>query len=692
MNTAQINSDISIKTYALDFTGDVKHFLDTEWLLTNSHGGFAMGSALALNTRRYHGLLIAPQQPPVGRRMLLNTLSETVILNPGGKDQRSFNLDNHQFADGVIHPQSFLHLKRFEKDISARWYYQFADVNIIREVYLFDDMDLTAITYHIASPAKTVHLRLHPLISLRDFHHLLSHENTERFSIICPPDMMRALAEDSELIIRSTKSDFTQTGDWWYNFLYAKETERGLEDKENLFNPGYFSITIPAGSEDTITLYAGTGSDLIRDIEESKYRRRNHLTNLCNHIASKGIHSERICRLGQATNDYIVERRVDCELSTSILAGFPWFADWGRDTMICLPGLLLETGRYNEALLTLKTFGKHVRNGLVPNRFDDYGGSPHYNTVDASLWYIHAACRYLELTDDRHKFHEYVLPACKEIIKYYRTGTDFGIGMDEEDKLIYAGNEDTQLTWMDAKRDNVVFTPRHGKAVEINALWHHALLGLSSVLNDDDPAYSEELSSLAKEVAVSFRNKFWNDDAGCLYDCLIPDADYEDGWRPSPEIRPNQLFAVSLSNSPLRIAQQRAIVDICQEHLLTPMGLRTLSPQDPAYRPRFEGDMFSRDAAYHQGTVWPWLIGPFIEAFLRVGGFTEKTRKQAYEFITPLLNELDSQCLGQIAEVYDGGDPNSPVLEQRPQGCVAQAWSVAELLRAVILIHSGPVD
>ncbi|MCK4871575.1 MAG: glycogen debranching enzyme family protein [Phycisphaerales bacterium] len=676
----------------LSYDGDVDAFSGIEWLLTNKRGGFAMGSALGLNTRRYHGLLIAATQPPVGRIMLLNGLIERIAIQTGRSAETVAEISNHRFTDGTIHPQGHTYLKRFEIDHACRWVYQIGDVEITRELYLFDDRDECAISYHVKSPGRTVRIRIAPLVSVRDFHELLRDTTDDRFGFVPGPKQIMLCTDACELCIGSEQAIFVPDEDWWHQFHYAREAERGLADSESLFTPGCFEYTFdPRTSKHPLTIYAGVGSDLVRPIEESIAQHQGHIAAITDHVRASGVTAEPVLRLARASDAYVVGRRVDGVLSTSILAGFPWFADWGRDTMICLPGLLLTTGRWGEALQTLSTFGRHVQRGLIPNRFDDYGGRPHYNTVDASLWYIHAASQYLAMSKDFDGFAEHALPACLEIIEHYRRGTDLGIGMDEGDKLIFAGDANTQLTWMDAKRDGTVFTPRHGKAVEINALWHHALLAVSEAVTSHDAALSASLRMLAGEVAASFRQAFWNDDTRCLYDVLTADSAYEDGWRPVPDIRPNQLLAVSLPHSPLRIAQQRAVVDVCREHLLTPMGLRTLSPTDPAYQPRFEGDMFARDAAYHQGTCWPWLIGPFVEAFLRSEGFTENARRQAREFISPLLAQLDSQCLGQIAEVYDGGDPAAADLDQRPQGCIAQAWSVAELLRIAILIERGPI-
>ncbi len=378
-------------------------------------------------------------------------------------------------------------------------------------------------------------------------------------------------------------------------------------------------------------------------------------------------------RLAIAARQFVVTRRRGEDAWSTIIAGYPWFADWGRDSMISLPGLLLESGRLEEARSVLHTFARHVHHGLVPNRFADDGGTPEYNSVDASLWFVHGVRQLLE-RDDWPDVGE-LLAACRSIVEAFRDGTDFGIHQTD-DGLIAAGDPSTQLTWMDAKRDGITFTPRHGKAVEINALWYNALLALSEMTADQrDQA---QLEAQAETVKHAFREAFWWPQQECCHDVLMP---VDGGWAPDSTLRPNQIFAVSLPRSPLTKEQQQGVVAAVKAHLLTPAGLRTLSPEDPAYKGRYEGDLMQRDAAYHQGTVWPWLLGPFAEAWLRVNDFSAEAKAEVRGMIQPLLEDLDRGGLGQVAEVYDGDSP------QRPSGCPAQAWSVAELLRILNMIE-----
>jgi predicted glycogen debranching enzyme len=348
--------------------------------------------------------------------------------------------------------------------------------------------------------------------------------------------------------------------------------------------------------------------------------------------------------------------------------------------MISLPGLLLVTGQYKNAMCVLSTLARHRRRGLILNNFDDRTGEPSYNTVDASLWFLHTSCEYLRATEDRAGFDQHLRPACIDVIEAYIAGTDYGIRVDR-DGLVMAGDPTTQLTWMDAKRDGIVFTPRHGKPVEINALWHHGLLAVAAAIAEGDAKHAERYRGAAALAAESFNNQFWNSAKECLYDVLHPG----DGraWLPNDQVRPNQIFAVSLEHSPLDERRQRAVVQTVRARLLTPHGLRTLDPSDPGYRGRFAGPIFDRDAAYHNGTVWPWLMGPFAEAVLRLGRFSPAARADARDLLRPLIDRLDAESLGQLPEVFDGDDqPGAP---QRPGGCIAQAWSVAEVLRVFTL-------
>ncbi|MEX2386927.1 MAG: amylo-alpha-1,6-glucosidase, partial [Phycisphaeraceae bacterium] len=411
--------------------------------------------------------------------------------------------------------------------------------------------------------------------------------------------------------------------------------------------------------------------------------------------------------LAIAADDFVVDRTIGDEKLSTIIAGYPWFGDWGRDTFIALPGLLLDTGRHDEARAVLRAFARSIRDGLVPNRFDDYDASAaHYNTVDASLWFISSALKYIDVTDDDHAWHDWLAEACLDIVHHYQQGTAGEvtlpngrtrpmIGMDR-DGLIVAGTPGTQLTWMDAACGDVVFTPRPGKCVEINALWHHALLDLADALerrpmkHASKRARPDDLRKLAATVQRSFNSLFWNGEAKCLFDHVY-DGDAEPSVDAS--IRPNQAFAVAVAHSPLPVTKQRQVLKAIRDHLLTPVGLRTLPPDHPAYHGRYTGDQFHRDEAYHQGTIWPWLIGVYAEGLLRVGKFSDKARAEALQTIAPLLDHLQGSTpvpfrggIGQLAEIYEADADKQG--QHRPVGCPAQAWSVAEALRICRLVST----
>jgi predicted glycogen debranching enzyme len=370
--------------------------------------------------------------------------------------------------------------------------------------------------------------------------------------------------------------------------------------------------------------------------------------------------------LFRAAADFIVLRnRPDGKAGTTILAGYPWFADWGRDTMISLPGLLLTTGRFTEACQVLSVFAQYVSEGMIPNRFDDYTNEPSYNTVDASLWFVHACYAYLAYSNDRKTFEQALLPACREIVRGYKQGTRYHIKMDEADGLITQGDATTQLTWMDAKMGQTVFTPRQGKAVEINALWHHAL----RLLGED---------ALADKVGESFRKAFYVSPFRGLADVV---SGGPGNYQRDNSVRPNQIYAVSLAHSPLTAEQQSAVVEVVRRELLTPYGLRTLARGDGRYKAKYTGNQWLRDGAYHNGTVWPWLIGGFLEAYLKVNAFSDGAVRQVREWLEPLIGHMaDRGCIGQLPEIFDADEPHRPV------GTPAQAWSVAEVLRVAAMV------
>lgn len=713
-----------------------------EWLLTTGTGGYAMGTAPGIPTRRYHGLLVASITPPVRRAVLLSEFVADIDVPSRGR----FAISTFNFAGGVRHPDGASRLELFENDgLSCRWVWRFNisgdDVTIVRELTLAEGRSAAVVRYAVAEPGTRMRLHLRPLCAMRNFH-ALQHEQPERnddqgVRVVSHNDHAVDIAStiDGRRVVLRLQSDntgkFNHQPDWWRRFVYDRETERGQDNTEDMYSPGEFTLDVVPGDNPVLQISASmlsTDDDGIEEpprisqdpaqhVTSSAWARRERLGTAIRNIAppaSSGllpIDIEAIARLVIAADSFVVRKPACAEPwirpgGTSIIAGYPWFSDWGRDSMIALPGLLLSCGRHAEALEVLRTFAGARQHGLIPNRFDDDGGESEYNTADASMWFLHAACAWLDATNDRQSFQQHLRPACEDLVNAHQHGTIYDIRMDPADALITAGTLETQLTWMDARRDGVVFTPRHGKAVEINALWHHGLCALSRAIAPDDKPAAEKLKQLAERVRASFQQKFWNENDGCLFDRLEPppsplhNSSHNDNstaldWRPSREIRPNQLFAVSLEHSPLSQQQQASVVRVVKERLLTPVGVRTLDPADPAYKPAYTGPLFQRDEAYHQGTAWPWLLGPYAEAVLRADNFSEHARQEALNALRPILHTLDSHGLGTISEVYDGGPTTSPSPQlptashhQHPDGCPAQAWSVSEVLRATLLALS----
>lgn len=688
-------------------SGDMDTVLSREWLITNNLGSYASSSVINCNTRRYHGMLIASEIPPLGRITTVNNFLERLII-----DGREYEMSNFEF-NGAVHPQGFRYQTSFQRQIeedlsSVSFTYQIDGVTFIRTLWLFADSN-TALIYWLAADTqgmRSLQFAAHPFVSMRDFHSLrrqsagnlfnLSQTN-QTLHLHTPPfggDTVNT-AYHLNLIptgLRGpTKTEYRPGSDWWFNFRYRLDAERCQECGEDLFTPGYFeeqghgrigfglwldTQNLDGKERDKlltrVNYHLQSGQGPLTIIEEVS----SSLTPTVNSTSNNPLNEPAEVTLRKAAGQFIVRRNdLKNKSKWSILAGFPWFGDWGRDAFIALPGLLLSTGRYEQALGVLQLFGSAESQGLIPNRFDDYGGEPDYNTVDASLWYIHAADEYLRTSGDTDSWKKFLQKVCLNIVENYMQGTQFDIRMDPHDALIHAGSEKTQITWMDAQCNNVVFTPRWGKPVEINALWYNALRILAERLKESKPKKAREFNTLAEKVAANFQQSFWNENGRYLYDCIRDD--FKD-----LAIRPNQIYAVSLRHTPLQPDQQTAVVECVKTHLLTPYGLRSLAPSDPQYKGLYVGDQFSRDSAYHQGTVWSHLIGPFIDAYLRVNNFTPEAANQCRDFINPLLDHLYEAGIGSVSEIFDGDAPH------KPRGCFAQAWSVAETIRAHLAIRN----
>jgi predicted glycogen debranching enzyme len=647
--------------FSIETGGQLEPHIHQEWLLTNGLGGFASSTVIGCNTRRYHGLLCAATLPPVGRIMTVNRIAEFLWLD--GNTQRPLELSVNQFRDR-FHPLGDRYLQKFQIDDTACWEYEIEGVRVTKELQLLWTRNAAILRYTVDPKGpRQIQFGLQPFVSLRDFHYVRKAQGNAMLPR--PGTREVSITEGNHSVyLRADAGKFIPNPDWWYGHVYAIETERGMDDCEDLFTPGRFMLE--ANGPLTMMLWISLEPMHQPDWKEELSRRREGFDSAYHDPENRSAgaaplrsRSRAIRMLERAANDFVVYRRApNGKNGTTVIAGYPWFADWGRDTMISLPGLFLTTGRFHQAREVLSVFAEYVSEGMIPNRFDDYSNEPHYNTVDASLWFIHSAFEYLKRSRDQRTFDTVLRPACREIIEGYSRGTRFNIKMDPDDGLISQGDPTTQLTWMDAKTNDVVFTPRQGKAVEINALWYHALVLMGE-------------QELASRVEASFRKTFWINPFRGLNDVV-------EGGRRDSSCRPNQIFAVSLPNSPLTIDQQHAVVEVVRRELLTPAGLRTLSPANPGYRGRYAGPMFDRDAAYHNGCVWPWLIGPFLDAYLRVNGRTSNALDHARRWLQPVISRMDEFCIGQIHEICEGDPPHRPV------GCPAQAWSVAEVLRLAV--------
>jgi predicted glycogen debranching enzyme len=644
-----------------DICRDLREATAREWLETNGLGGFASSTVAGLNTRRYHGLLVAATRPPVGRTALLSKLEETLVV--GG---RRHELSVNQYP-GIVHPQGHLLMSRFRLDPFPVFTYRAEGFELEKAVVMLHGENTTCVRYslrRVNTSETDVRLEVRPLIAFRDYH-ALTHENgaldprvrvEEGLLAVAPYEGLPALHFAHE------GGEVEAAGYWYRNFTYSEEQARGLDSTEDLFSP--FALKFDLGGRDEVSVIASTERRDARRVGElirAEVERRETV------LKSSPSNAEAVRALTAAADQYVVARGPQ----KTVIAGYHWFGDWGRDTMIALPGLTLVTGRFDVARSILAEFARHVSEGMLPNRFTEAGEAPEYNTVDATLWYFEAARALVAYTGDAEFVRANLYPVLRDIVEWHRRGTRYGIHVDE-DGLLAAGVEGAQLTWMDAKVGDRVITPRHGKPVEIQALWYNALRTMEELAREFGFVADEgKYAGMASRALDSFNVQFWNEEAGCLYDVVSGDAR-------DASLRPNQILAVSLHHSMLSAERARRVVETVERELLTPYGLRSLAPTDPQYSGRYGGGPAERDAVYHQGAVWAWLVGPFVTAFLKVHGRTPETVGRARNMLAPLVAHLKEACLGHVSEIFEGDAPHAP------RGAVAQAWSVAELLRALV--------
>jgi predicted glycogen debranching enzyme len=647
-----------------------------EWLVTNGIGAFASGTIATGMTRRYHGLLIAALQPPLGRNQLVAVLDE--IVRYGGA---TYSLATHRWASGAVDPQGFLNIESFRLEGTIPvWTYSFADALLEKRVWMVQAENTTFIHYTLVRARDPLEIDLKALVNYRDFHSL-THAGDWHMTIAPVEDGVMVLAFEgaTPFYLKSAQASCEPCHEWYRDCYLPRETERGLDDREDHLFAALFRSKLNSG--ESFSIVATTEATAALDGAASRAGRTAHEAGLVSAWQAQNEKSAAhapgwLRQLVLAADQFIVKRSLPEEPGgRSVIAGYHWFGDWGRDTMIALPGLALATGRAEAAKRILLAFARYVDGGMLPNNFPDAGGKPEYNTADAALWYFEAVRQYFDATKDIVTLQK-LYPVMASMIDAHVAATRYNIHIDSADGLLYAGGPGVQLTWMDAKIGDWVVTPRTGKPVEINALWINALETMAQFASLlDKPA--DNYTLLSAQAKNSFQ-KFWNAERNCCFDVIDVPGSAKSGGKDAT-LRPNQILAVSLPSSPLGKEQQKAVVDICAQHLLTGYGLRSLAVGEPGYQGHYGGDQPTRDAAYHQGTVWGWLLGPFAAAHLRVYG----DRSAALRHLEPLGSNISVYGLGTLAEIFDGDPPHAP------RGCIAQAWTVAEILRAWSEIIKG---
>jgi predicted glycogen debranching enzyme len=679
-----MNSDIVIKTKWTGDPAEREELLNREWLVTNGLGGYASGTISGVPTRRFHSLLTASLSDPQGRYVMLNQLSELVRFPDGGTQK----IGGIELAGGPIdlHGMSSLREFRLESGLPV-WRYELAN-HVIEKTILMPYMSNTVhVGYRLVSGTGPVRLKIRVAVHFRRHDASLSEglplDSYDLKASAGRIEIQGVSIPSLRLYVDGGNSAFTIEAKRISNILYRIEEQRGYDAQGNLWSPGYFRVDLTAGKDVTLIASSESWESIMAltpaETFQAELERCRRLLAEARPELAKGLAKQLVLAADQfiiAPIERVAEttriRATGGDVRT-IIAGYHWFTDWGRDTMISLEGLTLTTGRHIEAGHILRTFAHHLRDGLIPNMFPEGESEGIYNTADATLWFFHALDRYLEITGDRGLLKE-LLPKLLDIIDHHIRGTRYGIHCDPGDSLLVQGDPRYALTWMDAKLGDWVVTPRRGKAVEINALWYNALRLMEKWMQEENlSSGTTEIAKRADDTRNSFNQRFWNAETGHLYDVI----DGENG-KNDPACRPNQLFALALPHPVLDQAHWQSVFQAIKDRLLTPVGLRTLSPDHPDYKADYHGDLRTRDAAYHQGTVWPWLLGPYTDAWLRV--YPEQ-REDARDFLDQLLERhLHEACIGSVSEVFDAEGLFTP------RGCIAQAWSVAEILRVWVKV------
>lgn len=680
---------------------DLSKAVSYEWLETNGLGGWSGSSIIGAHTRRYHGLLVAAIVPPAERMVLLSKLDEAIVTN----DKRT-ELGVNCYPGNTIHPRGHQYLEKFSKDLFPQWEYKAEGIHLEKTIVMIHGENTVVIMYEVIKAAEAFTLELLPLVAARGYHSLTKEGPQMHWDAGFKEGIFHNQPDGkTDLYISVPGSMYQHQPRWFRNFQYSAEQYRGLDYSEDLFNHGLFSVALKQG--DSFGIIVSTEKPVGRNAHDllRKETKRRRL------LVSNETGGEVTRQLVLAADQFIVRRTASSgspqgrepgaqpslieaptkDLSISkngvgalqaspnggglegalatIIAGYHWFTDWGRDTMISLPGLCLSTGRFEDAKKILAAFAASTSMGMLPNRFQDNGEEPEYNNVDGTLWYFIAVHKYLQATGDKDFILGNILPVLKDILDWHFKGTRYNIIVDS-DGLLFAGEQGQQLTWMDARIGNWVVTPRMGKPVEIQALWYNALKIFAELLAlNGQPDDALNVSFNADRAKDSFNKLFWYEERGYLYDVI------DEKGQPDASLRPNQLFAISLPHSLIEEEKAKSVLKIVEEKLYTPVGLRSLPKEDPRYVGVYGGDQWHRDSSYHQGTVWSWLLGPYVDAVIKVQGTSGK--EQAIKMIEDFEYHLDEGCIGSVSEIFDASAP------YHPRGCVAQAWGVAELLRVI---------
>lgn len=639
---------------------------NSEWLVTNGIGGYASASLSGALTRRYHGLLIAALRPPLQRTLLLAKLDETASYLA-----HSYPLFSNIWQNQKIDPRGHYFIEKFYLSGSIpNWEYRLGDAVLRKSIWMKPGANTTYVTYTLIRASAALQLSIKAIVNFRG-HHNTAQRSREKIAVHIGPGLIQLdSGRGTGFKVYTSQGENRIVQQWIRDYYYPIEARRGLDALDDHLHAANIQFSLEPGQQAHII--ATTEQEAPLSPPEALADRMHYEIDLLNkanklwHFPPVKPHdhdrSNQLKHLCIAADQFIVSRPVPGEPDgQSVIAGYPWFSDWGRDTMISLPGLALATGRPELARIIIRTFAHFIDQGMLPNRFPSAHEKPEYNTVDATLWYFYAIHSYLKITQDIALLEE-IYPRLVDIVDWHISGTRYKIKVDPADQLLYAGEAGVQLTWMDAKVDDWVVTPRIGKPVEINALWYNAnqfMHNFANQLNKPGQRYAE----YAQSIAHNFQ-KFWLPDEGYLYDVIEGPEGHDASFRP------NQLFAISLPHSPLSTDQQQSVVRLCAQKLYSGMGLRSLAFDDPDYIGSYGGNQKQRDAAYHQGTVWGWLIGPFVNAWRQA----YNDRIGAIALLSPIFQQLDDHCIGNLSEIFEGQPPHEP------RGCFAQAWSVAEVL------------